>query len=45
MKVDIFNTEKKYEIIYADPPWLYNDTLGGNKTEINNNNKEGEEDL
>ena len=21
---------KKYQIIYADPPWLYNDTLGGN---------------
>ena len=25
MKVDIFNTEKKYNIIYADPPWKYND--------------------
>ena len=23
MKVDIFNTEKKYNIIYADPPWAY----------------------
>ena len=23
MKVDIFNTEKKYNIIYADPPWKY----------------------
>jgi len=21
---------KRYSIIYADPPWLYNDTLGGN---------------
>ena len=21
---------KKYNIIYADPPWSYNDTLGGN---------------
>lgn len=21
MKVDIFNTDKKYNIIYADPPW------------------------
>lgn len=30
MKVDIFNTDKKYDIIYADPPWLYRDTLGGN---------------
>lgn len=24
MKVDIFNTDKKYDIIYADPPWKYN---------------------
>ena len=23
MKVDIFNTDKKYNIIYADPPWSY----------------------
>ena len=23
MKVDIFNTDKKYNIIYADPPWQY----------------------
>ena len=27
MKVDIFNTDKKYNIIYADPPWKY----GGGK--------------
>lgn len=25
MKVDIFNTDKKYNIIYADPPWQYSD--------------------
>ena len=25
MKVDIFNTDKKYGIIYADPPWSYKD--------------------
>ena len=25
MKVDIFNTDNKYNIIYADPPWKYND--------------------
>lgn len=25
MKVDIFTTEKKYDIIYADPPWRYQD--------------------
>lgn len=24
MFVDIFNTDKKYNIIYADPPWKYN---------------------
>lgn len=23
MKVDIFNTDKKYSIIYADPPWSF----------------------
>jgi len=23
MKVDIYNTENKYAIIYADPPWTY----------------------
>ena len=23
MKVDIYNTNKKYNIIYADPPWQY----------------------
>ena len=25
MRVDIFNTDKKYNIIYADPPWRYQD--------------------
>lgn len=25
MKVDIFTTENKYDIIYADPPWRYED--------------------
>ena len=23
--IDIFNTDKKYNIIYADPPWRYQD--------------------
>ena len=23
MKVDIYNIDKKYNIIYADPPWEY----------------------
>lgn len=32
MKVDIFNTENKYNIIYADPPWAYKDkALSGNR--------------
>lgn len=26
MKVDIHNTRDKYDIIYADPPWSYNDS-------------------
>lgn len=25
MIVDIFNTDKKYSVIYADPPWRYQD--------------------
>ena len=25
MKVDIFNTDRKYDVIYADPPWAYQD--------------------
>lgn len=29
MKVDIFNTDKKYNIIYADPPWKQ--SKGGKK--------------
>lgn len=33
-RVDIFSTQKKYRVIYADPPWSYNDkqdtdALGG----------------
>ena len=32
MNVDIFNTNKKYNIIYADPPWSYKDkALSGNR--------------
>ena len=30
MKVDIYNTDKKYNIIYADPPWEYSQS--GSKT-------------
>lgn len=25
--VDIFNTDKQYRVIYADPPWSYNDKM------------------
>lgn len=28
-KVDIFATDNKYNIIYADPPWSYNDKMHG----------------
>ena len=31
MKVDIFNTDKKYNIIYADPPWQYKTWSGKGK--------------
>lgn len=32
--VDIFNTDKKYNIIYADPPWPYNES--GTKAKVKN---------
>ena len=34
MKVDIYNTDKKYNIIYADPPWSYKTwtAKGGHKS-------------
>lgn len=28
MKIDIYNTTNKYQIIYADPPWQYNRKTG-----------------
>ena len=31
MKVDIFNTDKKYQIIYADPPWEHTSWKNGNR--------------
>lgn len=31
MKVDIFDTDKKYQIIYADPPWAYKDKASAGK--------------
>lgn len=32
MVVDLFNTDKKYSIIYADPPWPYNES--GSKAKV-----------
>ena len=31
MKVDIFNTDKRYQVIYADPPWSYRDKRNSHK--------------
>ncbi len=31
MKIDIFNTDNKYQIIYADPPWSYKNWSGKGK--------------
>ena len=33
MYVDIFNTDKKYQIIYADPPWRYDNRKARGGTE------------
>ncbi len=27
--IDIFNTDKKFRVVYADPPWSYNDKCEG----------------
>lgn len=31
MKIDIYNTNNKYNIIYADPPWSYKDKRKGKR--------------
>ena len=31
MKIDIFKTDKKYNIIYADPAWEYKESGSGNR--------------
>ena len=31
MKIDIYNTAKKYNIIYSDPPWQYKESGGGKR--------------
>ena len=32
MKVDIFDVDKRYDVIYADPPWEYKQSGGGKIT-------------
>ncbi len=32
MIIDIYNTDKKYNIIYADPPWTYTGWRKGNRS-------------
>ena len=34
MYVDIYNTDKKYNIIYADPPWNYGDKMTGHSFSV-----------
>lgn len=29
MQIDIYNTDKKYQVIYADPPWSFNSKKTG----------------
>lgn len=31
MKTDIYSTNKKYSVIYADPPWEYKESGGGHR--------------
>lgn len=31
MFTDIFNTDKKYTVVYADPPWEYKESGGGRR--------------
>lgn len=35
MKVDIYKTGKKYDVIYADPPWEYKESGGGRRGTAN----------
>lgn len=32
MFTDIYNTDKKYSVVYADPPWFYNKRKNPNKS-------------
>ena len=39
LKIDIYNTEKKYNIIYADPPWKFNNKNTGGSMKSGSANK------
>ena len=43
MKVDIFNANRKYNIIYADPPWRYQDRKCNGACELHYNTMKIEE--
>ncbi len=45
MKIDIMNTDKKYKVIYADPPWSYNVWSGKGKTAANHYDCMKKEDI
>lgn len=45
MKVDIFNTDKKYNIIYADPPWSYRNMGNIQATAVSHYNTMKQEDI
>ena len=40
MKIDIFNTDKKYQIIYADPPYRFSQGINPRKTFTQKGKKE-----
>lgn len=40
MKVDIFTTDKKYDIIYADPPYRFSQGISARKTFLQKGSKE-----
>lgn len=44
-EVDIFNTEKKYDVIYADPPWSYQQHGNSKGTTIGKYNTMETEDI
>lgn len=45
MKIDIMNTDKKYKVIYADPPQSYNVWSGKGKTAANHYDCMKKEDI